>query len=130
MLRSRSVNTQEDFAARVARAGRTRGWDHARRLIAEEWDRLAVQAPGALLEGIKALPGDVLIDNPGLLVGADYLQRLLIDADPGRFDPDPRLSRLEDPAADESVETRLILLTGRIAKARSDGAPRAALPDI
>jgi DNA-binding CsgD family transcriptional regulator len=118
------------LATELLDLGATQGWEAATTLWTSHWDRLSVEKPAELLDGLKALPGEVFLDNPGLVVAGNYLQRLVIDGDPARFATDPRASGLLDSSDEHGAEAQLILLTGAIAGARSAGEPESALRDI
>jgi DNA-binding CsgD family transcriptional regulator len=79
-----------------------------------------VAAPGELLDAIRALPASALVEEPGLVVAANYLQRVLIDGDPSRFAHDSRTDELA-MSAETPLMQRLILLTGQIATAIGAG---------
>ncbi|GAA4167554.1 hypothetical protein GCM10022287_01280 [Gryllotalpicola koreensis] len=69
---------------------------------------------------MKALPSEVLVNNAGLLVAANYLQHVALGGQPDRFEHDQRLAIIRGSAAGPLRE-QLILLTGTSAAARTAG---------
>ncbi|RUQ98266.1 helix-turn-helix transcriptional regulator [Labedella endophytica] len=111
----------DELVRRMQDRASTVGWPEATDLIGRHWDELMVVAPQELLSAIRSLPGDAILEKPGLVVAANYLQRVLSDGDTSRFSHDARLDHLAS-AADASLTQRLILLTGQVSTARSAGA--------
>ncbi|RWZ52712.1 LuxR family transcriptional regulator [Labedella phragmitis] len=85
-----------------------------------------VAAPRELLDAVHSLPASSLVEEPGLVVAATYLQRVLIDGDPSRFSHDIRTDELATSPGTPLVQ-RLILLTGQIATAVGAGDTERAL---
>lgn len=119
-LASTDAVPARELARVVTYVGRRDGWDAAAAVIGDHWDRYATTQPRHLLAAIAALPGDVLLSNSGLVVGANYLRQVAADTAPHRFDHDRRFSAFPT-AGSESLAEQLILLTGAAARARTDG---------
>ncbi|MBT1633284.1 hypothetical protein KK100_14985 [Curtobacterium flaccumfaciens pv. oortii] len=117
---SASIGRPGELARRIRSAAEVDGWLAAAKLIGRHWDILAVEAPAELLAAVKMLPGEVLIAEPGFVVGASYLETLVRGGDPRRFTHDARIDALVNDDAQQPVQ-RLILLTGQIAEARTNG---------
>ncbi|MGJ4845269.1 LuxR C-terminal-related transcriptional regulator [Leifsonia sp. Le1] len=96
------------------------GWQKAAAVIEKNWDQFASIAPEQLLTAIKRLPGEAFVENPGLLVAANYLQNVSIGGDPRRFFYEGRLIPSVEREDDPDLAT-LILLTGQAAGARTNG---------
>jgi DNA-binding CsgD family transcriptional regulator len=101
------------------------GAQAAARLIGTEWDHLAHTDPAQLQAAMRVLPGEIFIDNPGLLVAANYLQQLTAEAVPARFESGPQLTA-PPPDQENSLASQLILLTGATAAERTRGNFAAA----
>lgn len=93
-------------------------WRAAAGIIERNWDAFANNAPQHLLDALKALPAEALIEAPGLVVAANYLQQVVLSGEPSRFLYDGRLTVGDDASAD--LDT-LILLTAQAAAARTAG---------
>lgn len=110
----------------VVEVAQSDGAATAARLVEAHWDRYSSTHPRQLLAALRALPGEVFIDNPGLVVAANYLQQLATQSAPGRFESDPYVPGTDDPLA-----AQLIVLTGATAAERTRGnfagAKKAAL---
>jgi DNA-binding CsgD family transcriptional regulator/tetratricopeptide (TPR) repeat protein len=115
-----TVTLPGELVRRIEARAKTAGWQEATRLIGQHWDLLIVEAPQELLAAIRALPGDSILKEPGLVVAVNYLERVVADGDPLRFSHDPRLDHVA-ASDDASLVQRLILLTGQISSARSAG---------
>jgi hypothetical protein len=109
----------ERLAAEVTEVARAGGADAAAALVGKHWDRYSLTSPADLLAAIRALPGEVFVDNAGMVAAANYLQQVLVDADPGRFGHDARLS--VEGNREAALPERLILLTSSSASARTAG---------
>lgn len=112
--------------AEIVELAQREGGAAAARLLGEKWDRYANTDPQQLLEAMKALPGEVFIDNPGLVVAASYLRQLVTDSGPDHFEPDPQLLDAA-PDENESLGSQLIILTGATASERTRGNFTAAM---
>jgi DNA-binding CsgD family transcriptional regulator len=123
---NRGIAVPGELTRRIREVASTDGWPTATRLIGQHWDQLMVAAPQELLDAIRSLPASALVDEPGFVVAANYLQRVLIDGDPGRFAHDIRADELAATSATPLVQ-RLILLTGQIATAVGAGETERAL---
>jgi len=104
----------------VRAAGADGDWHAATSLIEKNWDAFANEAPRHLLDALKALPGEALIETPGLVVAANYLQQVSLNGEPSRFVHDGRLTPALREGDDADLNT-LILLTGQSAAARTSG---------
>lgn len=96
----------------------TGDWRTAARIIEKNWDAFANDAPHHLLEALKALPAEAMIEAPGLVVAANYLRQVVVSGEPSRFLHDGRLTIGDDAGPD--LDT-LILLTAQAAGARTAG---------
>lgn len=114
-----------ELVRRVKDAAKARGWTEATRLIGHHWDTLMVAAPEELLKAIRTLPSESILKEPGLVVAANYLQRVIAEGDPSRFQHDSRLDQLAADGGTPLVQ-RLIILTGQVSSARSSGR----IPDV
>lgn len=114
---------------RVRETAATEGPDAAAALIGIHWDRYATTAPDLLLEAIRALPGEVFVENVGMVVAARYLRHVVAGGDPGRFQHDPRLAA-GAPREGGALGEDLILLTGSIATGRTTGQLEEALDAV
>jgi DNA-binding CsgD family transcriptional regulator len=119
-LELRRIAVPGELMRRMQEAAATDGWSTATKLIGRHWDELVVAAPEELLTAIRSLPASALVEEPGFIVAANYLQRLLIDGDPSRFAHDSRADELA-ASPNTPVVQRLILLTGQIASANGEG---------
>ncbi|MDN4614116.1 helix-turn-helix transcriptional regulator [Leifsonia sp. F6_8S_P_1B] len=108
------------LASLVTSSAAQHGWHYAAAVIEKNWDAFANVAPEQLLDAIKALPGDAFVENPGLLVAANYLQQVTISGDPTKFLHDGRLA-LDPERRDGNHLSNLIVLTGQSAGARTAG---------
>jgi ATP/maltotriose-dependent transcriptional regulator MalT len=108
------------LAALVSATSAHGDWRAAASLIERNWDAFANDAPRHLLDALKALPGEALIERPGLVVAANYLQQVVLDGEPSRFFHDGRLTPVLREGDSPDLNT-LILLTGQSADARTDG---------
>jgi DNA-binding CsgD family transcriptional regulator len=95
------------------------GAQAAATLIGSAWDRYSATAPAELLDAVRALPGEILIDSPGLVVAASYLQQLVVETDPDRVERAHRFSIL--PASGSTLAQQLVILTGTSATQRMRG---------
>jgi DNA-binding CsgD family transcriptional regulator len=118
-----TVNTPQagSIADRVRTTVETDGWPRAAALIEQEWDAHIGRDPEALLDAIKVLPAEALIEHDGLLVAVDYLRHLVAGAAPGRF----RVSTARVPDRGD-LANRLTVLTGRAAELRTTGSALAS----
>jgi DNA-binding CsgD family transcriptional regulator len=96
------------------------GWRAAATLIESHWDYFLSSQPDVLLDAIKVLPGEALVETPGLLIGADYLKHVISGADPRVFRRNADIG-VGDRGGFEGLRERLIAITGRIADHRSAG---------
>ncbi|RWZ52876.1 LuxR family transcriptional regulator [Labedella phragmitis] len=95
------------------------GAQAAAALIGSAWDRYSATAPAELLDAVRALPGEILIDNPGLIVAANYLQQLVAETDPDRVERTQQFSIT--PASGSTLAQQLVILTGTSATQRMRG---------
>ncbi|MEN2740532.1 LuxR C-terminal-related transcriptional regulator [Microbacterium sp. X-17] len=116
-----STESDATLAERVRAISESEGWPTAAALIEREWDAHVTRDPEILLDAIKVLPAEALIEHDGLLVAVDYLRHLVSGGGPGRF----RVSTTR--GADRGdLANRLIVLTGRTAELRTAGSVLAA----
>lgn len=94
-------------------------------VIRRHWDLYAAAEPAHLLAAVRALPGEVFLDNAGMVVAADYLRHIVNGGEPHRFETD-RLT-VDAARGTGSVEQQLIVLTSTAASARTTGAYRQAV---
>jgi DNA-binding CsgD family transcriptional regulator len=95
---------------------RDEGWPSAAAMIERNWDDLIGVCPEALLDAIKLLPGEALVETPSLLVGADYLRHVVSGADPKLF-----RRNVDLVSGTDGLRERLVSLTGRTADHRTAG---------
>ncbi|WP_314146266.1 helix-turn-helix transcriptional regulator [uncultured Leifsonia sp.] len=95
-------------------------WRAAAAIIEKNWDTFANEAPHHLLAALKALPAEALIETPGMVVAANYLQQVVLNGEPSRFFHDGRLTPDLRDGEGADLDT-LILLTGQSAGARTGG---------
>lgn len=110
----------ERLRSAVVEAARDEGPQAAADLVGRHWDRYATTAPEHLLAAVRALPGEVFIDNAGMLVAANYLQHVVNGGEPHRFERDPNMAITAGDAT-ASLAQQLIGLTGAIATQRTRG---------
>lgn len=104
----------------VIEATRAEGAQAAADLIGRHWDRYATTAPADLLAAVRALPGEVFIDNAGMVIAANYLQHVVNGGEPHRFERDPHVAMTPEGTTGTIAE-QLIGLTGTIATQRTRG---------
>ncbi|SKA81796.1 regulatory protein, luxR family [Agreia bicolorata] len=75
------------FTSLYASTFRTRGWREAQPLIEKHWHEFALTEPEVLLDAIKMLPSEALIENPTRLIGVDQLRHAVVGTAPPRSDP-------------------------------------------
>jgi len=114
-----SWSAAEDLRAEVLRTAERDGGAAAAELIGRHWDRYATTEPQHLLNAVRALPGEVFVDNPGMVVAANYLQHVAVDGAPHRFEQDQHLAGIS--AHGGSLPEQLIGLTGTTATERTRG---------
>lgn len=106
---------------RVKRLGASNRWPAAVALIERHWDLYSTASPEALLSAVNSLPGETLIDNPSLLVVANYLKHVTTGRDPRRY-----YDRTGDDDAfaipeEASLRNRLVANSGRVVGFRTAG---------
>ena len=89
-------------------------------MIESNWDGLVGSVPVALLDALKELPGEALIETPSVVVGADYLKHVISGADPQFYRRNVEVVVSGRTGADELRE-RLISLTAQSVDHRSAG---------
>lgn len=124
MSRSPGLERQQadpgDLSRQVADTSSEQGWRAGIALIAERWDELLTTRPDALLAGIKALPGEALVELPSLLVAANYVQHVMKGDDSRRFHDIPFDEHGRDTRESDLLDS-LIAITGRTAGRRTAG---------
>jgi DNA-binding CsgD family transcriptional regulator len=113
--------TADALTDRVKRLGATNRGSAAVALIERHWDLYSTTSPEALLSAVNSLPGETLIDNPSLLVVANYLKHLTTGLDPRRFydrTGDDDASAIAEQA---TLRNRLVANSARVAGLRTGG---------
>ncbi|QFS79410.2 helix-turn-helix transcriptional regulator [Curtobacterium flaccumfaciens] len=108
----------------VRLTGTRDGWAAAAKLVEEHWDALAATDPEQLLAGVKALPGEAFLRNPGLIIAANHLEHVSIGGRPARVHA--AMEHDQSALVGASPLDRLIALTSDSAAARTQDDPARA----
>ncbi|MBF4570860.1 helix-turn-helix transcriptional regulator [Plantibacter sp. VKM Ac-2880] len=94
-------------------------------IVQQHWDRYSSSEPAHLLAAMRALPGEVFLDDAAFILAAEYLQHLIDGEDPDRFVTDPTI--VNQALRSGSLQQQLAVLTSTSATARTSGDFRRAV---